>query len=496
MKSFFSKPIFWLVIITAIGLFLRLYRISDYLQFLGDQGRDVLIVKRMIVNHDFTLLGPTASVGGFYIGPLYYYFMLPFLWLWHLDPVGPAVMSALFGTATIVAIFFFCREFFNSRVGLIAAGLTMLSPKMVDISRFAWNPNPIPFFSLMAVFLLYLGAKKEKAIYILLAGLCVGILQELHYIALVFIPIIFLQTLLIFPKRKWIPYFALITLGVIIGNSLFLIFELRHGFPNTRSAFEFATRGGKTVAPRSLNLWFLFNDVTRQLFEIIAGYRGKFILILYNLSLISFAIWSIKSIKEKTSLSRKKALLLSIWLIFGALGVGSYQGTLLEHYFSYLFPLPLILIALLADQLLFNRLTKLVALVGLVIYFYFQIPTLYFFHEPNNLVGQTRSVSGIVNDLTMGAPYNFALITPGNSDHAYRYFLEIWGHPPVVIQNNQIDPQRKTVTSQLIVVCEQISCEPLGNSLWEVAGFGRADIADKRVGPAGIIVYRLIHYKN
>ena len=75
-------------IILFVGAFLRLYNISGYMTFLGDEGRDVLIVKRMIVDHKFTLLGPTASVGGFFLGPIYYYFMLPFLWLWRLDPTG------------------------------------------------------------------------------------------------------------------------------------------------------------------------------------------------------------------------------------------------------------------------------------------------------------------------------------------------------------------------------------------------------------------------
>jgi len=27
------------------------------------------------------------------------------------------------------------------------------------------------------------------------------------------------------------------------------------------------------------------------------------------------------------------------------------------------------------------------------------------------------------------------------------------------------------------VVCESLPCKPLGNSLWEIAGFGQADIA-------------------
>src|SRR3989344_8231046 len=93
-------PYIVLGIILFIGGFLRLYRIGDYMAFLGDEGRDVLVVKRIIVDHDFTLLGPITSVGLMHLGPAYYYFMVPFLALSRLDPVGPAVMAALFSLAT------------------------------------------------------------------------------------------------------------------------------------------------------------------------------------------------------------------------------------------------------------------------------------------------------------------------------------------------------------------------------------------------------------
>ena len=94
-----------LLLVIILGGYLRLWKIADYMTFLGDEGRDVLVVKRMLVDHKFTLLGPTASVGGFFLGPIYYYFMIPFLWLFNLNPVGPAVMVGLFGTATIALVY-------------------------------------------------------------------------------------------------------------------------------------------------------------------------------------------------------------------------------------------------------------------------------------------------------------------------------------------------------------------------------------------------------
>lgn len=478
-----------LILILLVAAALRFYKLPEYLQFLGDEGRDVLVVKHMIVDHKFTLLGPTASVGGFYTGPIYYYFMLPFLLLWGLDPVGPAVMAALFGLATIVLIFLSCKEFFDEKAGLVAALLVAVSPKMIDISRFSWNPNPVPFFSLLTIFALYLAAVRKKIAYTLIAGLSLGILIQLHYIDLVMVPIIGLCMLFLFPVKGWFKQSLLLAAGFLFGNSLFLIFEIRHGFPNTKSVWEFLTRNGNTVSPRSFNFIWLFNDMTRRLYETVLGFRGYLLNTIYYGSILIFFIWSVSKIKKE----KTKVIPLIIWLLIGVLGVGSYRGTLFDHYFNYLFPLPFIFIGLLSSWFLSKKILwpAAILLIGAIIYL--EVPLWYFWTPPNNLISQTKNVDKIVLAIAGNDPFNFALITPGNSDHAYRYFLELAGRYPQTIENPQNDPQRKTVTNQLIVVCEG-PCAPLGNSLWEVAGFGRGEITSVVDGPAGIKVYKLVHY--
>lgn len=486
------NPKIWLFLILFLAALIRFYRLPEYLQFLGDEGRDVLVVKRMIVDHKFTLLGPTASVGGFYTGPIYYYLMLPFLLLWQLNPVGPAVMAVIFGLATIVLVYFMSREFFGERAGLIAAFFIAISPKMIEISRFSWNPNPVPFFSLLTVFSLYLGAVKKQLKFTFLAGLGVGVLVQLHYINLVFIPIYGLSLLLIFPPREWLKQIFVSVIGFLAGNSLFLIFEARHGFPNTKSVIEFLTRGGKTVSPRSNNFIWLFNDMTRRLYETVLGFRGEILNWIYYGSVGVFIVKAIQSIK---SYNRHKIVILAVWLLIGVLGVGSYRGTLYDHYFNYLFPLPFIFLGITGSWLLARKILWPVFLVLIIIISYFGIQKWYLWTKPNNLVDQTKNVDKIVLEMAGNEPYNFALITPGNSDHAYRYFLEVGGRASVTIENPQIDPDRKTVTNQLIVVCEG-SCHPLGSPLWEVAGFGRGEIVSQQQAPVGITVYKLVHYEG
>jgi hypothetical protein len=116
-----------------------------------------------------------------------------------------------------------------------------------------------------------------------------------------------------------------------------------------------------------------------------------------------------------------------------------------------------------------------------------------FLYPPNNQLAQARRIAETALDQTEGKPFNFALITGSNSDHTYRYFFEIAGQAPITIENNQIDPKRTTVTDQLIVICELSDCKPLGHSLWEIAGFGRAEITGEWDVPF-VKIFRLVHY--
>src|SRR5690242_20574999 len=93
-----------LVILLSVAAFMRLYRIQDYMTFLGDEGRDVIIVRRFLTTGHPMLIGPGTSIGNMYLGPLYYYMMAPALLLANYSPVGPAVMIALLGLVTVFMI--------------------------------------------------------------------------------------------------------------------------------------------------------------------------------------------------------------------------------------------------------------------------------------------------------------------------------------------------------------------------------------------------------
>ena len=86
------------MILTAIALFLRLDSIYETVTFLGDQGRDAIIMRNIATLRDLPALGPITSVGSVYLGPLYYYLMAPWLLLSGFNAVGPAIGIARFSS--------------------------------------------------------------------------------------------------------------------------------------------------------------------------------------------------------------------------------------------------------------------------------------------------------------------------------------------------------------------------------------------------------------
>lgn len=509
-----SKAILLVLIIAAV---LRLYKIADYLTFLGDEGRDALVVYN-ILHGKLTLLGPTASVGGFFLGPVYYYFMSPFLWLFNYNPVGPAVMVALLGVATVYLVYVVGKSFFDFKTGLVAAFLYAISPLVIIYSRSSWNPNVVPFFSILTIYVLYQAYARKSYKLFIVSGFLLGIMLQLHYLALFLGVIVAIYILIIYlrPKKLLKSFIAILKtygflfIGFLIGFSPFLAFEIRHDFTNIRNVFNFVLQSGDTGT--TSNFANTVYDVFFRLFGHLILVQSKspeflsFVPHIQNawgIIIFSFAVLSVFFLIRKLmtpklgKVEREKYLLIFIWLFFGILLFGFYKKSIYDYYFGFMFPLPFILVGNIFSRL-FSSAHKLMIVIGGILLFLLVGLNLYYLpirQEGNRQLKQAEIISDFVLSKTDNKPFNFALITGSNSDHAYKYFFKLRGQDPITIENPQADPERNTVTDQLLVVCESLPCGPLGYSLWEVAGFGRAEIAG-HWNVSVVEVYRLIHYKD
>lgn len=478
-----------LLLILLLGTFLRFHQISGHATFLGDEGRDALAVKRMIVDHKFTLLGPTVSFGNLYLGPIYYYMMIIPLWLTGLDPVGPAMMVASFGVISIFLVYLLGREFFDRVAGLTAAALYAVSYPIIIHTRSSWNPNPVPFFALLTIYGLWRTIKEKDGRWLILVGACLGIIFQLHYIAFVFIGVVFLIFLILrVPlERKW--YLAGI-LSFLALLSPQILFELRHQFINSKAMIEFFLKKGKfeTSAGVGFDRFAPFSIYQRLFTRFLAVNQkllGIILAVFVFLGVISHAL------KRKNFKTKNLGLsLLGLWLLLSVLTIPLYRGTIHDHYLGFIFPAPFLLFGLVVSRIWMKKMGKIFALI---IVFFFLIVNLKETNllsgvGPNHQIKRTKIIASTIAQDVGEEKFNLALVSPTGDFMAlnYRYFLELFGKIPEGYGNfDNID---------VLYVIEEIkwvSPEELG--LWEVGTFGPFEVAKDWTFDFQVMIYKLVH---
>jgi len=486
-----------LATILLIGAFLRLYRISEYMIFLGDEGRDAIIVRRLLVNADPILVGPGTSVGNMYLGPIYYYLMAPALWLAGLSPVGPSIMVALFGVATVFVVWVFAREVFGGWAGAVAAALYTLSPTVVTLSGFSWNPNIMPFFAILTVYSIWQFWREGKLAWVMVTATAMGFVLQSHYLGLLLIPTIGVYWLLTLKKleseakRRFLRYslLGLLIFGVLM--SPLFIFDARHGWRNAIAMREFFRSGGGGlsfgIVASVKRFAGVIVEITTNLLSGRIALWGKAVLAGVLLSVG----WIVLKWENIDRTKRDAFILFFGWFIFGVVGLSFYSHSVYDHYYGFLFPAPFLIIGGIAQVLGQKKIGKALVVLFTALVVTVSIVGSHLWKSPSRQMQRTQEVTDKIIQEAKGNSFNFAVIAERNYEGAYQYFLEKENAPFLVI-----DAQKAglTITRQLFVICENTTsdCDPTHSPKTEIANFGWSKIEHIwEVG--GVILYKLVH---
>jgi len=473
------------LLILAIALFLRLYRVSGYMTFLGDEGRDALMVKRILVDHDFPLLGPPTSVGNVYLGPLYYYMMAGAMTVFWLNPVAAAGMVAAIGVLAVALVYYLAKEWFGKIPAFLTAFLYAVSTVNIINTHSSWNPSPTPFFALLAILGLHLARKYNNYLFLILTGVSLAAAVQMHYLAGILLPIFVVFWIYeMFTKNK--RHFLKGTFGAIIAFitllSPLIIFDLRYNFLNFNAIVKLFT-------DKNTNQSF---DGFSALSSIITNYKdklmGRYIAVGNGwLVIVSSIIVSVPlAVTFQRWLLDKKIgwpyFILSIWLVLGIFSVSFYQGPVFDHYLSFVSPAVFLLLA--AFVALFKTKFKIIFTIFLLLAVgFFNLVKNPLLSPPHHQLQRTQSVAKFIIEKSGGRPFNFALIADKNYDSAYQFYLDIYGHKPKVVPVE--------ITDQLFVVCEISLCQPTVNPKYEIAAFGMSKV-EKEMEHWGLKIYKLV----
>jgi 4-amino-4-deoxy-L-arabinose transferase-like glycosyltransferase len=499
-----------LLVILVVGAFLRLYKISGYMTFLGDEGRDMMVVRRLLVERDLIFVGPGTSVGNMYLGPFYYYLIAPFLWLFNFSPVGPSVMVALFGVATVFLVWYVVAHLFPAKKvnwgALFAALFYAVAPTVIILSHSSWNPNIMPFFALLVVFSLWKVWQEKRLLWLIPLGIFYAIVLQSHYLGLILLPFIAVFWIATFfdllkEKGKKLWRFVLATGGLITSFVLLMspliLFDAHYNWRNIKSMQLFFTQSGSNLSFNLLDLIRRIPIVFNNVFVSLMSAREGNMAVYVALPIIFLFVWFLFINRQKFSSARLKGyFFIFTWFVFGILGFTFYRQPIYDHYFGFLFPAPFILLGAFVQDIYFSgekwiKLCVPLLVVGILLPSILNIPLK---QAPNYQLRRSINVARKIVDESGGESFNLAVIADRNYEGAYQYFLELWQAPLLMI-----DPQKygETLAEQLFVVCEyedQTKCQPTSNPKAEVANFGWSKV-DKSWNIDGLVLFRLIHTK-
>jgi len=446
----------WLIIvILLVSLFLRTYRIADTMTFLEDEGRDMLIAKRMIDTGRPVLLGPQTSTGNMYLGPFYYYFITPALYLSGMAPVGPAILIAITGVITTYLLYIFTNKYFGKLPAYMASLMFAVLPFSVSVTRSSWNPNLVPLISVLMLlnyFSIY--ANKAKKINWIYHGILIGVMVQLHYMALVYCAAV--SMLIVWDHRKQLtPLLKGIGLsfaGFTLMLIPFIVFELRNNWVNTHALTRFLEAKEERNIRYDLPAWLWWDKVSSTSYRLIGNtligsetgnkpFLVPVITIFFSLLILGLST----NLKTKNYQFLRLLVILAISLAV----LGIYQENIHMHYLEFAIPLIILSLATLVAQV-YNKYIKIITTVFIlsILYIGGRHSLIYVNSGKTYQVEKAKIITDYIASKANGRAYNL-VSSPQTSTSPYQYFAFSNIHPPsnkmekliyMICQNQECDP--------------------------------------------------------
>lgn len=311
--------------------------ITGNIPFWYDPARDLLLAWDNL--NKPTLIGPTTGIQGVFYGPF---------WIWLLSlgvfiSKDPRIIDFIVQTIPYFTVFPFVlwklsKNIFNAKISLILWILFILS--FVFYANQLWSPNLAPLLFLLIFYFIVktdLLNNKPNYIYLLLTGVAVTLMLSFLFslamalpVSLMLYYIIFFTINLLLTKEKklillknWVVKIGTFLTGVIVILAPFLLFEIKHGFNQTKALITNLSQGyidQTTSQTLGLNRREMFNEFINRMANLVHLSNILFTTIIF----ISFVYLIYMLIKRKIIVTKEESRILlfiltsiiSIFIIF------------------------------------------------------------------------------------------------------------------------------------------------------------------------------------
>lgn len=410
-----------LLLILVVGFVLRIYQPAQLFMYGHDQDLAGWFVKDVVVNKHLRLIGQETSTQGIFIGPIYYYMLIPFYLLFEMDPIGGVLLVTLLGMLSIVSVYYVFTQVYGKKEGLIASFVYAVSFYTVFNDREVVPTMPVIVWTIWFFYGLdlLLKGKQKKGFAVL--GILVGLIWHLNMALVLLLPLILLSLYLSKEKLDFKKLYS----GLVYAGVLLLplaLFEIRHGFSQTK--------------------WFIKSLTTHQ-YAVISGYEqfmrvihllsknasafvwGSFDSLSYETTLILFAAVFVFLVSVK-KIKKPHAYLLISWILLYVGFFTMYSKNISEYYLNGTILVWIVIFTLGISHLISQKDMKIAGRVVIFVFLFLNIDK-FARLEVNKIsyLERRATVAEIKRDAgTRGYPcVSVSYITNPGYDLGYRYFF-------------------------------------------------------------------------
>ncbi len=335
--------VFLIGLVFALFALLRFYNLDKRIIFDWDQEYLSNFLKKIIINRDLILIGHRATDDlGFFFGPYFEYFFVPFYLISRMDPVGLIYAIYFVNIVFFTGTYFILKKIFRFQIALFFLFLWSINYLLVTYDTTVWAPLFIPFGIILTWFFLWQIYQKNSVKDYLLLGLTLGFFTQIHslFFPVDIFAVIFLIAKFVFEKNHY-PFKIKNIVFLIIGFSVFLLplmlFDVKHNFLNSKlfiGYFLNRTQG----KPMILSSIEVYGNFLKPLLLL----NNVFLTLSFHFLILLLFIYLIK--KRKGFLKIFYIAGISFWLITTFTYL-RYSQRPSEYYFIYLYPVIFIALA-------------------------------------------------------------------------------------------------------------------------------------------------------
>lgn len=322
-----NRIIISLFLILIIGSFFRAYHFSDWLHFELDQSRDAKVID-LALNEgvsNLPLLGPKAAGSFLRLGPIFYYFEYLSAKIFGSTPPGMIVLSLLFSCLTIIVVYYFLKRYFDSpphqlvntqddlknqanwcggaKISLLLTLLFSVSIFFIMYSRFGWNPNDLPFFTLLCFLALLKFCdpeEKRRGLWMIIFAFAISAATQLHFLAFVALPALSTVFLIIKRPRVKLAYWVISIFIILLFYFPPILNDLKTGGDNIKEFQKvFAKKSTKDEHTPLEKIYRNCAENSLGYFLILSGYEKSGLPKLDQHSAINFEFICDQACKDK-----------------------------------------------------------------------------------------------------------------------------------------------------------------------------------------------------